>query len=126
LALAIEWCADDPRMKLAAFARAVTLAAMALTAWSCSTVGYTAYVPAPAGQVFREERGVVTEVQDVATASGGAVMRRGAQAITVRLKDGRFIDVTQDTANGVYHEGDRVRVFISAEETRLAMDYGAQ
>jgi hypothetical protein len=113
-------------MKLAAFARAVTLAAMALTAWSCSTVGYTAYVPAPADQVFREERGVVTEVQDVATASGGAVMRRGAQAITVRLRDGRVIAVTQDTANGVYHEGDRVRVFISAEETRLAMDYGAQ
>jgi outer membrane lipoprotein SlyB len=116
---------DFPRVKLAALARTVTLAAIALTACSCSTVDHTAFVPAPAGQVFREERGVVTEVRDVATASDGAVMRRGAQAITVRLRDGRFIDLTQDTANGVYHSGDRVRVFISAEETRLAMDSGA-
>ena len=54
-------------------------------------------------------------IEEVAT-------RERAQEITVRLDDGRTVVVTQESASGVFRDGDRVNVLNGRGGARVAME----
>ncbi len=56
-------------------------------------------------------------VEEVAT-------RKRAQEVTVRLDDGRMVVVTQESRDGLFRDGDRVRILNSHGGARVSMDVG--
>lgn len=52
------------------------------------------------------------------------VTRKVAQEVTVRLDDGRTVVVTQESRDGLFRDGDRVRILNSHGGARVSMDVG--
>jgi len=52
------------------------------------------------------------------------VTRAQGQRVTIRMDDGRIIEVVQEANEGVFMEGDRVNVAIGAGNTRVSMVTG--
>jgi outer membrane lipoprotein SlyB len=50
-----------------------------------------------------------------------AATRKRAQEITIRLDDGNTVTVTQESATGLFMDGDRVRVINGGGHARVAM-----
>lgn len=50
-----------------------------------------------------------------------AATRKRAQEITIRLDDGSTVTVTQESATGLFMDGDRVRVINGGGHARVAM-----
>ncbi|MDO8541613.1 MAG: hypothetical protein Q7S40_14340 [Opitutaceae bacterium] len=57
----------------------------------------------------------------VGHATEEAVTRKRAQEITIRLDDGSTVVVTQESATGLFQDGDRVRVMNGGGGARVAM-----
>lgn len=53
------------------------------------------------------------------------VTRQPGQRVTIRLDDGKIIEVVQEAQQGVFMEGDRVNVAVGAGVTRVSMVTGA-
>jgi len=53
------------------------------------------------------------------------VTRKAGQRVTIRLDDGKIIEVVQAADEGVFLEGDRVNVAIGAGVTRVSMVIGS-
>lgn len=75
-------------------------------------------------------RGVGGAVAQAGGAVAGAVVgqaveeaatRKRAQEITIRLDDGSTVTVTQESATGLFMDGDRVRVLNGGGHARVAM-----
>lgn len=52
------------------------------------------------------------------------VTRAQGQRVTIRMDDGRIIEVVQEAQEGIFMEGDRVNVAIGAGNTRVSMVTG--
>ena len=53
------------------------------------------------------------------------VTRKPGQRVTIRLDDGKIIEVVQEAEEGVFLEGDRVNVAVGAGVTRVSMVTGS-
>ena len=54
-------------------------------------------------------------------ASEEALTRQRAQEITIRLDDGRTVSITQESATGLFMDGDRVRVINGGGSARVVL-----
>jgi outer membrane lipoprotein SlyB len=53
------------------------------------------------------------------------VTRKPGQRVTIRLDDGKIIEVVQEAEDGIFLEGDRVNVAVGAGVTRVSMVLGS-
>lgn len=53
------------------------------------------------------------------------VTRKPGQRVTIRLDDGKIIEVVQEAEDGIFLEGDRVNVAVGAGVTRVSMVTGS-
>lgn len=53
------------------------------------------------------------------------VTRKPGQRVTIRMDDGKIIEVVQEAEDGIFLEGDRVNVAVGAGVTRVSMVTGS-
>lgn len=74
------------------------------------------------GALARAGGAVVGAVAGQAVEEGAT--RKRAQTITVQLDNGQTVVVTQESRNGLFQDGDRVRIMHGAGGATVAMDVG--